>query len=48
MRNTDNVLLKVKEGFKAVFDIDPQVLTPDTSAGDIPGWNSLGLSLIHI
>jgi len=25
-----------------VFDVDPQLLTLETSAGDIPGWNSLG------
>lgn len=42
MSDTDLVLLKVMEAFKAVFDIDPQLLTLDTGAGDIPGWDSLG------
>ena len=42
MSDTDQVLPKVREAFKSVFDIDPQSLTLETSAGDIPGWNSLG------
>ncbi len=42
MSDTDLVLLKVMEAFKAVFDIDPQLLTLDTGAGDIQGWDSLG------
>ena len=42
MSDTDQVLSKVREAFKAVFDIDPQSLTLETGAGDIPGWNSLG------
>jgi acyl carrier protein len=42
MSDTDRVLPKVREAFKTVFDIEPQSLTLETSAGDIPGWNSLG------
>ena len=42
MSDTDQVLPKVGEAFKAVFDIDPRSLTPETGAGDIPGWDSLG------
>ena len=42
MSDTDQVLPKVREAFKAVFDIEPQSLTLETSAGDIPGWDSLG------
>jgi acyl carrier protein len=42
MSNPDQVLTKVQEAFKAVFDVDPQSVTLKTSAGDIPGWNSLG------
>lgn len=42
MSDTDQVLPKVREAFKAVFDIDPQTLTPDTGPGDVPGWDSLG------
>jgi acyl carrier protein len=42
MSNADQVLPKVREAFKSVFDVDPRVLTLETSAGDIPGWNSLG------
>ena len=42
MSDADQVLGKVREAFKSVFDVDPQLLTLETSAGDIPGWNSLG------
>jgi acyl carrier protein len=42
MSNADQVLPKVQEAFKSVFDVDPQSLTFETSAGDIPGWDSLG------
>jgi acyl carrier protein len=42
MSDTDQVLLKVREAFKAVFDVEPQSVTLEASAGDIPGWNSLG------
>ena len=42
MSDADQVLAKVREAFKSVFDVDPQLLTLETSAGDIPGWNSLG------
>lgn len=36
------VLPKVQEAFQAVFDIDPKSFSLETSAGDVPGWNSLG------
>jgi acyl carrier protein len=42
MSDTDQVLPKVQEAFKSVFDVEPESLTLETSAGDIPGWNSLG------
>jgi acyl carrier protein len=42
MSDTDQVLPKVQEAFKSVFDVAPESLTLATSAGDIPGWNSLG------
>ena len=42
MSNADLVFSKVQEAFKAVFDIDPQAVSLETSAGDISGWNSLG------
>jgi len=42
MSDIDQVLPKVRQAFKAVFDIEPQSLTLETSASDIPGWNSLG------
>jgi acyl carrier protein len=42
MSNADLVLARIQEAFKAVFDIDPQLVSLQTSAGDIPGWNSLG------
>lgn len=42
MNDTDYVLRKVQEAFKAAFDIDPQLVTMETSASDIPLWDSVG------
>jgi acyl carrier protein len=42
MINDDQVLAKVREAFKAVFDLDPQKLSLETGASDVQGWNSLG------
>jgi acyl carrier protein len=42
MNDTDYVLTKVQEAFKASFDVDPQLVSMETTAGDIPGWDSVG------
>jgi acyl carrier protein len=42
MTEPDFVLGKVKEAFKAAFDIDPNQITLETSASDIPLWDSVG------
>jgi acyl carrier protein len=42
MTEQDFVLGKVKEAFKAAFDIDPSQITLETSASDIPLWDSVG------
>ena len=42
MSDPDHVLRKVQDAFKAVFDVDPQSVSLETSASDITGWNSLG------
>jgi len=42
MSDTDYVLSKVQEAFKAAFDVDPQTVTMETSASDIPLWDSVG------
>ena len=42
MSDTDYVLTKVREAFKAAFDIDPQSVSMETTADDIPGWDSVG------
>jgi acyl carrier protein len=42
MNDTDYVLNKVREAFKAAFDTDPQLVTMETSPSDIPGWDSVG------
>jgi acyl carrier protein len=42
MSDTDYVLGKVQEAFKAAFDVDPKQVTLDTSASDIPMWDSVG------
>ena len=42
MSDTDYILNKVQEAFKASFDIDPQSVTMETTADDVPGWDSVG------
>ena len=42
MSDTDYVLTKVQEAFKATFDIDPQSVTLETKAEDVSGWDSVG------
>jgi acyl carrier protein len=42
MNDTDYVLTKVREAFKTSFDIDPQSVTMETTADDVPGWDSVG------
>jgi len=42
MSDTDYVLEKVREAFKAAFEVDPQLVSMETGASDIPGWDSVG------
>jgi acyl carrier protein len=42
MSQTDQTLAKVQQAFKAAFDVDPEQVTMDTSASDIPLWDSVG------
>jgi acyl carrier protein len=42
MTDSNFVLSKVQESFKTSFDVDPQSVTLDTTASDIPGWDSVG------
>jgi len=42
MSDTDYILTKVQEAFKAAFDSDPHSVSMETSASDIPGWDSVG------
>jgi acyl carrier protein len=42
MSDTDYILTKVREAFKAAFDIDPQLISIETTARDIPAWDSVG------
>ena len=42
MSDAADTLTKVREVFKSAFDIDPQSVTMETSASDVPGWDSVG------
>ena len=42
MSDQDYVLTNVREAFKAAFDINPQLVTMDTTASDISAWDSVG------
>lgn len=46
---SDEVLTKVQEIFGELFDIHPQVVSLQTKAADVPGWDSVGhLSLCGV
>ena len=39
----DELLTKVRIAFESAFpDIDPQMITIDTTVNDIPAWDSMG------
>ena len=40
--NQDYILSNVQEAFKGAFDINPQLVTLDTTASDISAWDSVG------
>ena len=42
MSDQDYVLGKIREAFKSAFDADPQSVSIDTTASDIPAWDSVG------
>jgi acyl carrier protein len=42
MNDTNDILTKVRQVFKASFHIDPQLVSIETNASDIPGWDSMG------
>jgi acyl carrier protein len=42
MSDTENILAKVREAFHSSFDTDPRSVSMETSASDIPGWDSMG------
>ena len=33
---------KIQEAFKAALNVDPQLITIDTTPADVPGWDSMG------
>jgi len=40
--NDQEVLTKVQQAFKSAFDVNPAVVTMDTTASDISAWDSVG------
>jgi acyl carrier protein len=42
MSDNDYVLNKVREAFKTAFDVNPQLVTMETTASDISAWDSVG------
>ena len=42
MGDVDDVLSKVQQAFAASFEVDPLLVTLETSPSDIPGWDSVG------
>jgi len=42
MSDQDYILSNVREAFKAAFDVNPQVVSMETTASDISAWDSVG------
>jgi len=42
MNDSNHILANVQQAFKTAFDIDPSVVTMDTTASDISAWDSVG------
>jgi len=40
--NDQEVLTKVQQAFESAFDVNPAVVTMDTTASDISAWDSVG------
>jgi acyl carrier protein len=38
----DQILSKIQEAFGAAFDVDPKSVSMETTANDIPLWDSVG------
>lgn len=38
----DNVLPRVREVFHEAFEIDPQIISLETTPNDVPAWDSVG------
>ena len=39
--NTDQILAELTDIFRTVLDDETLVLRPDTTAADVPGWDSM-------
>ncbi len=39
---TNNHLKHIQKVFQAVFNVDPDTITPDTTKNNVEGWDSLG------
>ena len=42
MSENDYIFANVQEAFKAAFDINPQLVSLETTASDISAWDSVG------
>jgi acyl carrier protein len=39
---SDDILTRTREVFKELFGVDPQSISSETKAFDVPGWDSVG------
>jgi len=42
MEDSADILSKVQQAFALSFEVDPKLVTMETSPADIPGWDSVG------
>jgi acyl carrier protein len=38
----EQLLTRVQDAFRSAFNVDPQLITLDTSPDDVPVWDSMG------
>jgi len=42
MSESDHILANIQEAFKGAFDVNPQLVSMETTANDIAAWDSVG------
>jgi len=44
--HNQEIIKKIRDGFRDAFGTDPSLVTADSKPEDIPGWDSLGHAVL--